>query len=151
MGLKQVNSGEILINGINTKDKNILNQVSYLSQYDYTYNRSVKENLSLNKNIDNIEKDIIDYSMSNILNNLVGINSENISGGQCKRVCFLRMLNFHKKGNLIILDEPFNGLDNNLINLIINFINENISSSIILLIDHTNSSDFLNPLPIVLS
>jgi ABC-type bacteriocin/lantibiotic exporter with double-glycine peptidase domain len=83
--------------------------------------------------------------MNNILNNNVGINGENISGGQCKRLCFLRMLNFHKKGNLIILDEPFNGLHEDLINLILDFIKNNRDSSIILLIDHTNSSNIMNP------
>jgi ABC-type branched-subunit amino acid transport system ATPase component len=55
------------------------------------------------------------------------------------------MLNFHKKGNLIILDEPFNGLHEDLINLILDFIKNNRDSSIILLIDHTNSSNIMNP------
>jgi ABC-type transport system involved in cytochrome bd biosynthesis fused ATPase/permease subunit len=150
MGIKSFNKGEILINNINVKNKNILNNISYLSQFDYVYNRTVEENLSMNKNIDNIKKEIISYKMGSILNNKTGINGESISGGQCKRLCFLRMLNFHKKGNLIILDEPFNGLDKSMIQLILDFIKENISSSIIIIIDHTASYINIEFTPIVL-
>lgn len=139
MGLKNINSGNIFINNESIENINILNKVSYLSQFDYTYNRTVKDNLSMNKDINSIRDHIVNYNINNILDNNVGINGEKISGGQCKRLCFLRMLNFHSYGNLIILDEPFNGLDNNLIGLIIEFIKNNINSSIILIIDHTNS------------
>lgn len=147
MNLKKPNKGEIKINGKDIDNLNILNKVSYLSQFDYTYNRTVKENLSMNKDLVNIEKEIVNYKMDGILNNQAGLNGENISGGQNRRLSFLRMLNFHKRGNLIILDEPFNGLDKDLIYLIINFVKEN-KDSIIIIIDHTGAYKSLDFVPI---
>lgn len=147
MNLKKPNKGEIKINEKDIDNLNILNKVSYLSQFNYTYNRTVKENLSMNKGLIDIEKEIINYKMDKILNNQAGLNGENISGGQNRRLSFLRMLNFHKKGNLIILDEPFNGLDKDLIYLIINFVKEN-KDSIIIIIDHTGAYKSLDFIPI---
>ena len=139
-----IQKGKIFINNKNIKNYNILSSISYLCQNDYIYNRSVKENLKMNKNIDEIKDYIHNFHMENILDHNCGINGENISGGEKKRIGFLRMLNFHKDGNLIILDEPFNGLDMNLIKLLINFIIEKSKDHIILVTDHTNQLQDVN-------
>lgn len=139
-GILTPNNGDIYINNVyNLKDYNIMHSISYLCQFDYTYNRTVKENIVMNQNINNISNEIFTYNMENILDNFCGINGQNISGGQNRRLSFLRMLNFQKQGNLIILDEPFNGLDNKLINNILDYIKNNLSNNIIIVIDHTNA------------
>jgi ABC-type bacteriocin/lantibiotic exporter with double-glycine peptidase domain len=136
-GILQPKKGSIYFNNINIKDKNLFPSISYMCQNDFIYDRTVKDNIFLkNENI-NLYKDIEVFNMSHILNNNAGFNGSKISGGQCKRISFLRMLNFHKPGNLIILDEPFFSVDDNLVSLMASYINTLSKDNIVIIIDHS--------------
>jgi ABC-type multidrug transport system fused ATPase/permease subunit len=144
-GLMEATSGEVLFNGINIKDKNILSNISYMPQFDGIYNRSVINNINLKKDSLEIFDKIKEFKMLEILNNNCGINGQNISGGENRRISLLRMLNFYKVGNLMIFDEPFVGLHTSLIDFMISFILSFKDNHVVLIIDHTHLLRDLKP------
>lgn len=137
-GLFDCNNGTILINdSYLLKDYNILDNVSYVTQSEFIFNRTVKENLLLNTpENERYKKYIKEVKIEHLVNKNVGINGELISGGECKRVCIGRMLIKDKIGNLLIFDEPFYGLDKGLVNEIIKII-ISYKDNILLIVDHT--------------
>lgn len=146
IGLIPTNQGEILINDIHLlKDYNILDKVSYVTQSEFIFNRTVKENLLLNNQENEKYKNYIkEVKIENLVNKNVGINGELISGGECKRISIGRMLIKDEPGNLLIFDEPFYGLDNGLVNEIIKIITS-YKDNIILIVDHTKClENYLN-------
>ena len=96
---------------INNVDSNpYYNDISYLSQKNLLLNwKTVDENLKM---VVSLQKTNIDYLQYLDLFNLNSYKNSFISElsiGTQKRVALLR--SFIMKGNLIILDEPFNGID----------------------------------------
>lgn len=144
-GLIEPQEGEIFFNNMNIKNKNVLPNISYMPQFDGIYNRSVIENINLKKNSLEIFDKIKEFKMLEILNNNCGINGQNISGGENRRISLLRMLNFYKKGNIMIFDEPFVGLHTSLVDFMINFILSFKDNHVIIIIDHTQFLRDLNP------
>jgi ABC-type transport system involved in cytochrome bd biosynthesis fused ATPase/permease subunit len=137
-GLFDCQQGEILINNTYLlKDYNILDNVSYVTQSELIFNRTVKENLLLttpeNERYKNYIKEV---KIENLVNKNVGVNGELISGGENKRISIGRMIIKDKPGNLLVFDEPFYGLDKSLVDEIIKII-LSYKDNIILIIDHT--------------
>lgn len=137
--------GTILFNNINIKNKNVLSNISYMPQFDGIYNRSVIENINLKKDSLDIFDKIKEFKMLEILNNHCGINGQNISGGENRRISLLRMLNFYKHGNIMIFDEPFVGLHTSLIDFMISFILSFKDNHVVIIIDHTHLLRDLKP------
>jgi ABC-type bacteriocin/lantibiotic exporter with double-glycine peptidase domain len=136
-GILETKKGKIYYNNNNIKNKNLFPSISYMCQNDFIYDRSVKDNIFLQHENPNLNNEIQNFNMTSILNNSCGFNGSKISGGQSKRISFLRMLNFYKNGNLIILDEPFFAVDNTLVELMASYVKNLAKDNIVIIIDHS--------------
>lgn len=68
------------------------------------------------------------------LNAWLGESGYRLSGGQARRICLARIL--LRNPQMIILDEPFNGLDDNMAARIWRQISPSLSSKIVILLTH---------------
>lgn len=118
-----VNSGEILLDGINIKDLSedeLRKNISIIRQEPFIFNKTIKENFELINNkitLKEIRKYaklayIDDYIMSlpNKYDTILGEGGVNLSGGQKQRLSIARTLS--KKSKVILFDEATSALDN---------------------------------------
>lgn len=120
--LYDVDSGEILIDGINVKDYSLYNlreKISVVLQKNTLFSGSVKENL-LWGNEDATDEEIITAaknaqadsfvsSFTDGYDNDIGRSGANLSGGQKQRLCIARAL--LKNPKIIILDDSTSAVD----------------------------------------
>lgn len=101
-------TGEVLINGKNIKELDILNSIAYIDQHTFLFNDTIAKNLNVSS-----EK-------ANELLKLVGLdefdakymiteNGKNLSGGQKQKIAILRALAREKR--VIFADEITSSLD----------------------------------------
>ncbi len=115
--------GEISINGLPVYQKKIKKywpSISYVKQQSFlihdTALRNIileeeefnKQNLSMALNVSGL--DTMDEKFPGGLDKIITENGKNISGGQQQRIALARAV--YKNADLILLDEPFNELDN---------------------------------------
>ena len=149
MGYYKTNNNNIFINGIdiNNYDLNDLRgQISYVNQNNKLFNTTLLENIQYGNN--KSREDIISIckriNINNIFKNLkdgldtnVGVDGNNLSGGQRQMVHILRCI--FKKNKIVILDEPTSAIDkDNKVN-IINAIKELCNNNTLILITHDHS------------
>ncbi len=65
-----------------------------------------------------------------------------MSGGMCRRTAFARAVAFG--GDILLLDEPFKGLDGDLRNTLVNIIQKIAESSLVILVSHDDSEIISN-------
>ncbi len=118
-----VDSGEILIDGVNIKDlteDNLRKQISIIRQEPFVFNRSIKENFEIVRKDITLEE-IREYckeayideyimNLDNKYDTILGEGGINLSGGQKQRLAIARTLS--KKGKIILFDEATSALDN---------------------------------------
>ena len=121
--LYKVPDGKIFIDG---KDINqihtdtIRHNICYITQDNFLFSSSLKENINLFRDIYD-EEDIIDSTrssmiydeiknMSDGINTIIGEKGIDLSGGQKQRVVISRA--FLNKSNIVIFDDTFSALDN---------------------------------------
>ena len=126
MGLEKADSG--FIKGLENK------RISAVFQDD-----SLCSNLSVLSNIrlvcDDIDRDIIENNLKLLgLEGCIDKRVRELSGGMKRRVAILRAILY--KFDVLIMDEPFKGLDLDTKNKVINFILENIKGKTVILISH---------------
>lgn len=122
LGFSDPCSGTISMNGILTKGidrQQYWGCISYVKQQPFMINDSILRNIVLDEQAGDPRKldEAIEFSgleeLTGIfpegLNKQLTENGKNISGGQRQRIVFARAL--YKDADLIILDEPFNELD----------------------------------------
>ena len=111
-----INSGEILIGGIDIREislSTLMNKISYVSQDNFLFNITIKENLLLAKE-DATEEEIIkacknaychDFiiKLENAYDTKVGDSGNKLSGGERQRITIARAI--LKESEIIILDE----------------------------------------------
>jgi len=150
-GFIDPSKGDILINGI-IADKasrlQLRKRTAYVKQYPFLIHGSLQQNIALDYTIDNEQQSaVITAAGLNTLNNkqtanddiLVTENGRNISGGQRQRIAIARAL--YKDADLIILDEPFNELDNVSEHLLLqHFKSLAAQGKIVLLVTHNRES-----------
>ena len=115
-------NGNILVNDVVVSPpelKKYWSGISYMRQQSFLIHDSILRNITLQENNHDEEKlkqvveisglnDLIN-STSEGLNKMIAENGKNISGGQQQRINIARAL--YKDAELILLDEPFNELD----------------------------------------
>ena len=123
LGLQAVSSGEIFIDetNINKLQNHWLNFISYVPQSIYLFDDTIKNNITLGRNENEIDKKNFFTSIKNSEleefinklpnkeNTVIGEVGSKISGGQKQRIGIARAL--YKKSEIIILDEATNALD----------------------------------------
>lgn len=113
---------QLLINGIPLKADHIPSwhqQIAYLTQQNSIIAATLYSNLTLGlEHVDEqqlwqalrlVELDEWAEHLPNGLHSWLGDTGSQLSGGQARRVCLARLL--LKESKLILLDEPFNGID----------------------------------------
>lgn len=120
--LNDIESGRILINGVNTLDlplNCLRNQISYTPQKAYIFSGKIKDNFRFtNKNMTDEEMikiakiaqsyDFID-SLPDKFDSFVAQGGINFSGGQKQRLSIARALS--KDANIYLFDDSFSALD----------------------------------------
>ncbi len=162
-GFYRIDSGEILINGININELNYLNYLSQLSVVFQDYSilsYTIKENIEIkthNENMYNeaiIKSDLYDtiQSLSNKDNTYINkwFDKKGVifSGGELQKIAIARCL--YKKSSFIILDEPTSNLDAISEYNLYKHINEVVDNKLTLFISHRLSSCRLCDLVIVM-
>ncbi|WP_129407810.1 ATP-binding cassette domain-containing protein [Marinitoga lauensis] len=138
-GRKEIGKGEIKINNNNDIGiKDITDKISYMTQNDYIFNESVYENISLGRNIDKEKiREILDFlKLKDIpLDYNLEKNGNNISGGQKSRILLARAL-IAKEKEIILLDEPLNGVDKKTKKKILDGLNKFLKNKIVIISTH---------------
>lgn len=146
LGLEVLEDSVVFINHHDVKQiKNLYDCISYLPQQDLIFNASVKKNIVLDKAHDANKLKII-YEITKMSNfipyeemdhKICGPAGAQISGGQAKRIAIARMLLFDENHHLLLLDEPFNNLSQDIIDGLIDFLLSFKGQRTIICIDHT--------------
>lgn len=148
IGLYPVNSGTIIINGVNINDysTDLHKYVGYVTQQPILYDDSVAQNIlfgaelsqnrlkncikKANVSINNFEyKKLVDYK--------VGERGVNVSGGQKQRIAIARAL--YREPKILILDEATSGLDEETENKIFSDIKKLKKDMLVIVISHSNN------------
>jgi ABC-type bacteriocin/lantibiotic exporter with double-glycine peptidase domain len=122
LGFLTPDQGEVLINGEATDPairQRYWRHISYVKQQPFLIHDTIRNNVTLNGHPSR-EKELQDAIRLSGLDTLIATfpekenkviteNGKNISGGQRQRIAIARAL--YKSADLIILDEPFNELD----------------------------------------
>jgi ABC-type bacteriocin/lantibiotic exporter with double-glycine peptidase domain len=136
-------SGEIKINGIDLKkisSKSIRNIVGISFQGQEVYSGSIKENILLGKNEEDLSEIIEISELNEILNykSEKRINNNVLSGGEKSRISLAQ--NLFKNPDLILIDESLSSVDEITESKILNKILSKFKNKTILCISHRNSS-----------
>lgn len=132
--------GKILINNKNLKDYKL--DIGVVSQEIELFNTSIKENLCLDKKIN--DEEINTYlkeleleellSFKNGLNTLVGEKGLKLSTGQKRRINILRSYLMNK--DIYILDEPTSNLDKHTEDIVVKFILKYFKNKTLIIATH---------------
>jgi ATP-binding cassette, subfamily B, bacterial PglK len=151
-GLLEPNIGSIFADEILIKDDphSWQNNVSYLSQSFFLFNDSIKNNITLNfENNQMIDKNLYESSIKKTkLNDLVDQKIEgdnfqildfgkNLSGGQRQKIALSRLL--YKNSNIIIMDEASSAMDQQSSKNINDLLQSIKKDKIIIIISHSKT------------
>lgn len=149
MGYYNLDNNIIYIDGIDINKyelNDLRSQISYVNQTNKLFDKTLLENIQYGNNLSREEiNDICKrIKIDNIFKNLkdgfdtiVGIEGNNLSGGQRQMVHILRCI--CKKNKIVILDEPTSAVDKeNKIN-IVNAIKELTKNNTLIIITHDES------------
>jgi len=145
-------NGKILVNDILVSPlelKKYWSGISYIRQQSFLIHDSILRNITLQENNYDEEKlkqvleisglkDLIDNTPEG-LNKMIAENGKNISGGQQQRINIARAL--YKDAELILLDEPFNELDETSALSLVKYFNQLSSlDKIVIMITHDSKN-----------
>ncbi|REG86634.1 amino acid ABC transporter ATP-binding/permease protein [Marinomonas pollencensis] len=142
-----LSEGQAWINGEVSQlydNKAYQSQLSYLPQTPYVFQQSLQANLRLGaleatdqelwKVLDAVALGNWARSLPQGLNTLLGAQGRNLSGGQRKRLVLARLL--LRKTPILLLDEPFDGLDSESIKQICHTLQNDYQPQTLVLISH---------------
>ncbi|AXJ40424.1 TPA: ABC transporter ATP-binding protein/permease [Staphylococcus aureus] len=128
---------------INQRDLNI----GILSQQPYIFSASIKENITMFKDIENnTVEEVLDevglldkvQSFTQGINTIIGEGGEMLSGGQMRRIELCRLLVM--KPDLVIFDEPATGLDIQTEHMIQNVLFQHFKGTTMIVIAHRDNT-----------
>ncbi|MCQ1278315.1 ABC transporter ATP-binding protein/permease [Staphylococcus aureus] len=128
---------------INQRDLNI----GILSQQPYIFSASIKENITMFKDIENnTVEEVLDevglldkvQSFTQGINTIIGEGGEMLSGGQMRRIELCRLLVM--KPDLVIFDEPATGLDIQTEHMIQNVLFQHFKDTTMIVIAHRDNT-----------
>ncbi|HDJ3072325.1 TPA: ABC transporter ATP-binding protein/permease [Staphylococcus aureus] len=123
----------------NQRDLNI----GILSQHPYIFSASIKENITMFKDIENnTVEEVLDevglldkvQSFTKGINTIIGEGGEMLSGGQMRRIELCRLLVM--KPDLVVFDEPATGLDIQTEHMIQNVLFQHFKDTTMIVIAH---------------
>ncbi|HDE6668367.1 TPA: ABC transporter ATP-binding protein/permease [Staphylococcus aureus] len=127
----------------NQRDLNI----GILSQQPYIFSASIKENITMFKDIENNAiEEVLDevglldkvQSFTKGINTIIGEGGEMLSGGQMRRIELCRLLVM--KPDLVIFDEPATGLDIQTEHMIQNVLFQHFKDTTMIVIAHRDNT-----------
>ncbi|WP_141066256.1 ABC transporter ATP-binding protein/permease [Staphylococcus aureus] len=127
----------------NQRDLNI----GILSQQPYIFSASIKENITMFKDIENNTiEEVLDevglldkvQSFTKGINTIIGEGGEMLSGGQMRRIDLCRLLVM--KPDLVIFDEPATGLDIQTEHMIQNVLFQHFKDTTMIVIAHRDNT-----------
>ncbi|CAA4077863.1 Transport ATP-binding protein CydD [Staphylococcus aureus] len=127
----------------NQRDLNI----EILSQQPYIFSASIKENITMFKDIENNTiEEVLDevglldkvQSFTKGINTIIGEGGEMLSGGQMRRIELCRLLVM--KPDLVIFDEPATGLDIQTEHMIQNVLFQHFKDTTMIVIAHRDNT-----------
>ncbi|HDH7106601.1 TPA: ABC transporter ATP-binding protein/permease [Staphylococcus aureus] len=127
----------------NKRDLNI----GILSQQPYIFSASIKENITMFKDIENNTiEEVLDevglldkvQSFTQGINTIIGEGGEMLSGGQMRRIELCRLLVM--KPDLVIFDEPVTGLDIQTEHMIQNVLFQHFKDTTMIVIAHRDNT-----------
>ncbi|MCE5122770.1 ABC transporter ATP-binding protein/permease [Staphylococcus aureus] len=127
----------------NQRDLNI----GILSQQPYIFSASIKENITMFKDIENkTVEEVLDevglldkvQSFTKGINTIIGEGGEMLSGGQMRRIELCRLLVM--KPDLVIFDEPATGLDFQTEHMIQNVLFQHFKDTTMIVIAHRDNT-----------
>lgn len=150
----ELKEGNILINNKdikNIKSNSIKNNICYVSQNEYLFNDSIKNNIVMYKNVKKKELDKVlritmldkvlkDRNIS--LDYILEENGHNLSGGERQKVLLARTL--LRNTDFIILDETMNEIDIESERRIIENIKTEYDKTLILISHRKSNNDLFN-------
>ncbi|MEG1311979.1 MAG: ABC transporter ATP-binding protein [Peptostreptococcaceae bacterium] len=139
-------SGEILLNNIDLKDADkvyLRNKISYITQDNYLFSMSIKENISLYREIHldyikdickqlNIHDTIM--ALPSQYDTVINKNGTDLSGGQRQRICIARAI--VSNPDVYLFDEITSAIDKKNTDEIVKMIEEISKNSIVILTSH---------------
>lgn len=135
VGLRSSNSGQISINGLKPDQVQVKKEVGFLTQQNtLRKNCTVKEELTLVKEIFQLDIDLYEYLTKFNLQEYYNEKTKKLSGGTKRRVLIAMLL--MPKYKMIVLDEPVSGLDTYTRDEIWNMIRDYAANNIVIVSDH---------------
>ncbi|HDK9397917.1 TPA: ABC transporter ATP-binding protein/permease [Staphylococcus aureus] len=133
------------IGTISTKQRDL--NIGILSQQPYIFSASIKENITMFKDIENkTVEEVLDevglldkvQSFTKGINTIIGEGGEMLSGGQMRRIELCRLLVM--KPDLVIFDEPATGLDIQTEHMIQNVLFQHFKDTTMIVIAHRDNT-----------
>ncbi|HDH5615847.1 TPA: ABC transporter ATP-binding protein/permease [Staphylococcus aureus] len=121
--------------------------IGILSQQPYIFSASIKENITMFKDIENkTVEEVLDevglldkvQSFTKGINTIIGEGGEMLSGGQMRRIELCRLLVM--KPDLVIFDEPATGLDIQTEHMIQNVLFQHFKDTTMIVIAHRDNT-----------
>lgn len=137
---------KIFINGVDINDydeSDIRRGITYVDQKTRLFNDSIKENITLGKNLNlkyNFKKIINDMLKKNFIdyNYIIDNTNSNLSGGQLQLIMIAQALN--NNASVIIFDETTSQLDEETERKVLHAIKKDYADKTIILISHRKSN-----------
>jgi len=148
MGFQPLLMGDITIGGININhiaNKEIRKNIFYIPQKPKLFNRSLYDNIvyglpnppsktEILTILDDLNLDDLKIEFGERMDKLMGIEGNNLSGGQRQIVWLLRA--FYRKSHILILDEPTSALDPENKNKLIHVIKKLTVGKTLIIVSH---------------
>ncbi|HDF3459775.1 TPA: ABC transporter ATP-binding protein/permease [Staphylococcus aureus] len=136
---------QLTIGTISTNQRDL--NIGILSQQPYIFSASIKENITMFKDIENNTiEEVLDevglldkvQSFTKGINTIIGEGGEMLSGGQMRRIELCRLLVM--KPDLVIFDEPATGLDIQTEHMIQNVLFQHFKDTTMIVIAHRDNT-----------